>query len=111
MPNTIEALRRRYESAHDDELRFIAAQGGLTEEAKVVLDRELAHRGIRDVQAYKEMLARDEMLRNEELKRKLEWKEKVDRLATRVVVAIILLSFLGGVTGYSSRETIETAWE
>ena|SRR5215467_11638945 len=96
MPDPIEALRRRYETAHDDELRFIAAQGGLTEEAKVLLDRELARRGIRDVQAYKETLAREEMLREQELKRKLEWREKVDRLTPRVAVAIFLLLFLGG---------------
>lgn len=82
----------------DDELRFIASDGGLTEEAKVVLNRELARRGIRDVdvQAYKAALDRDEALRREQLKRRLEHEAKHNRFLTLVYVAILVVFFLVG---------------
>jgi hypothetical protein len=96
MSSLVETLRRRYESLSDDELRFIASEDGLTEEAKVTLERELNRRGIRDVRAYKEMLDRDEVLRREELERKLEHKDKANRSRSRIGVAIVLLLFLAG---------------
>jgi len=98
MPDPIQALGERYRLLSDEELLFIASDGGLTEEAKVVLGRELAWRGIRnvDVQAYKEALDRDEALRTEELKRKLERTEKFHRVYTLVGVATLVLLFLTG---------------
>ena len=98
MPDPIQALGERYRLLSDEELLFIASDGGLTEEAKVVLGRELAWRGIRnvDVQAYKEALDRDEALRTEELKRKLERTEKFHRVYTLVGVAALVLLFLTG---------------
>src|SRR5262245_4501450 len=92
MHDSIETLRQRYESFSDDQLGFIAAEGGLTQEAKAVLDRELARRGIRDVRAYEDTLARDEM----ELNRELELKDKLNRWSDRGGLAIVLLIFLGG---------------
>jgi len=92
MHDPAETLRRRYESLSDDQLGFIAAEGGLTAEAKAVLDRELARRGIRDVQPYRDTVARDEM----ELKRKRALKDKLNRWSDRIGLAIILLFFLGG---------------
>jgi len=92
MHDPIETLRQRYQSLSDDQLGFIAAEGGLTQEAKAMLDRELARRGIRDVRAYEDTLARDEM----ELKRKLELTDKLNRWRDRVGLAIVLLFFLGG---------------
>src|SRR3974390_2696904 len=96
MPTLVDTLRRRYELLSDDELRFIASEGGLTDEAKVTLDRELDRRGIRDVQAYKERLDRDEVQRREELERKREHKDKANRSRSRIGVAIVLLLFLAG---------------
>ena len=92
MHDPIETLRQRYQSLSDDQLGFIAAEGGLTQEAKAMLDRELARRGIRDVRAYEDTLARDEM----ELKRKLELTDKLNRWRDRVGLAIVLLFFLAG---------------
>jgi len=92
MHDSIETLRQRYQSLSDDQLGFIAAEGGLTQEAKAVLDRELARRGIRDVRAYEDTLARDEM----ELKRQLELRDKLNRWKDRFGLAIVLLFFLGG---------------
>ena len=92
MHDPIDTLRQRYQSLSDDQLGFIAAEGGLTQEAKAVLDRELARRGIRDVRAYEDTLARDDM----ELKRQLEVKDKLNRWGDRAGLAIVLLFFLGG---------------
>src|SRR5262249_56971810 len=52
MHDPIETLRQRYQSLSDDQLGFIAAEGGLTQEAKAMLDRELARRGSRELRGY-----------------------------------------------------------
>jgi hypothetical protein len=93
----IKGLGQRYKSLSDDELRFIASAGGLTEEAKAVLDRELTERGIRDVQAYREALDRDDALRRAVLKNKLEEKDKFNRLYNLIGFGLFVLCFLAGV--------------
>jgi hypothetical protein len=91
-----EALRRRYESLHDDELRSIASEGGLTEEAKAVLDRELGRRGIHDIEAYKKALDCGEGLRRQESDSALAQRDKSGRPLTLIGIAIALLLLLAG---------------
>jgi hypothetical protein len=50
----ISSLRQRYLDLSDDELRYIAVTGGLTDQARELLEQELRRRGIGDVSDYRE---------------------------------------------------------
>jgi len=96
MDERLNDLGKRYASASDEELRYIAVTGDLAFDAKPILEKELARRGIRDLEDYKQQLDRDEALRREDLKRRLAEKERVIWRYSRIVGAIFVLLFLAG---------------
>jgi hypothetical protein len=91
------ALRERYSALGDDELQNIAVTGGLTDEARELLEQELRRRGIQDVSEYKEHLRRVDQERLEKKQETLQRKEKSIRLYRRIGYSIALLGILTGL--------------
>jgi hypothetical protein len=91
------ALRERYSALGDDELQNIAVTGGLTDEARELLEQELRRRGIQDVSEYKEHLQRVDQERLEKKQETLQRKEKSIRLYRRIGYSIALLGILTGL--------------
>src|SRR5260370_10262555 len=81
----INSLRQRYLDLSDDERQHIAITGGLTDQARELLEQELRRRGIDDVSEYREHLRRVDP---NYLKDKASCRCLEQRLVTQCVLAI-----------------------
>jgi len=105
MADQIDSLRQRYSALGDDELRNLAISGGLTEQARELLDQELRRRGIEDVGEYKEHLQRVDRDRMEKRQQALERREKSIRLYSRIGYSLTALGILAGLfVRYAQRD-------
>jgi hypothetical protein len=93
----INSLRQRYLDLSDDELRHIAVTGGLTDQARELLEQELRRRGIDDVSEYREHLRRVDQELLEKRQQALQRKEKSIRLYSRMGYGLSLASILAGL--------------
>ena len=91
------SLAERYAALTNDELQNVAVQGGLTDDARELLDRELRRRGIADVEEYKEYLQRVDQERLSEKHQALQRKEKSIRLHSRMGYGISILGIFAGL--------------
>jgi hypothetical protein len=97
MTERTNSLRERYSALSDDELQNIAVEGGLSAEARELLDQELRRRGINDLGEYKEHLQRVDQERLEKKQLALQRKEKSIRLYTRLGYGLSLFILLAGL--------------
>lgn len=97
MPNDLDSLRERYSTLADDELQNLAIEGGLTEQARELLDQELRRRGIQDVSGYQEHLERFDQAVREKKQRALQRREARIRWDFRLGCAAALLIFFTGL--------------
>jgi hypothetical protein len=97
MADQMNALRERYSSLADDELKNLAITGGLTEQARELLQQELRRRGIEDVAEYKSYLEREDRKRLNKKQEALERKEKWIRFYTRTGYVLALCGMLYGL--------------
>ena len=93
----IDSLRQRYLDLSDDELRHIAITGGLTDQARELLEQELRRRGINDVSEYREHLRRVDQELLEKRQQALQRKEKSIRFYSRIGYCLSLASILAGL--------------
>jgi hypothetical protein len=93
----INSLRQRYLDLSDDELRHIAVTGGLTDQARELLEQELRRRGIDDVSEYREHLRRVDQALLQKRQQALQRKEKSIRLYSRMGYGLSLASILAGL--------------
>jgi hypothetical protein len=93
----ISSLRQRYLDLSDDELRYIAVTGGLTDQARELLEQELRRRGIGDVSEYREHLRRVDQESLEKRQQALQRKETSIRLYSRVGYCLSLFAILAGL--------------
>jgi ElaB/YqjD/DUF883 family membrane-anchored ribosome-binding protein len=91
------SLRDRYSALSDDELQNLAVTGGLTDQARELLEQELRRRGIEDVSEYREYLERVDRERLERSRQRIEQKEKYIRLYSRIGYSITSLGILAGL--------------
>ena len=91
------ALREYYRALSDDELQNLVMTGGLTEEARELLNLELGRRGIQDVSEYREHLERYDADHREKRQRALERQEKRIRLERRLGYGLALIGMLVGL--------------
>ena len=91
------SLRARYSALSDDELQNVAVEGGLSDEARELLDQELRRRGIDDVGEYKEYLQRVDQERLKKKQLALQRKEESIRLYSRTGYGISLFGVLAGL--------------
>jgi hypothetical protein len=98
MESNSNSLREHYSSLTDDELKYIAITGGLTTAAREVLEQELHHRGISDVNEYEEHLQHAEQKR---LEKKDKDRKTHANSATRILrgCAAFAANFLAAITG------------
>jgi hypothetical protein len=92
----INSLRQRYLNLSDDELQPIAVTGGLTDQARELLEHELRRRGIEDVSEYREHLRRVDQEQLEKKQQALQRKEKSIRLYSRMGYCLSLFAILAG---------------
>jgi hypothetical protein len=97
MTERTNSLRERYSALSDDELQNVAVEGGLSAEARELLDQELRRRGINDLGEYKEHLQRVDQERLEKKQLALQRKEKSIRLYTRLGYSLSLFILLAGL--------------
>ncbi len=97
MADQIDSLRQRYSALGDDELQNIAVTGGLTDQARELLEQELRPRGIDDLTEYKEHLQRVDQERLEKKQKTLQRKEKSIRLYSRAGYGISLFGMAAGL--------------
>lgn len=97
MTERINSLTDRYTALTDDELQNVAIEGGLTDDARELLDQELRRRGIADVGEYKQYLQRVDQERLTEKHQALQRKEKSIRLYSRMGYAISIFGTLAGL--------------
>jgi hypothetical protein len=93
----INSLRQRYLDLSDDELQHIAITGGLTDQARELLEHELRRRGIEDVSEYREHLRRVDQERLKNKQQALQRKEKSIRLYSRMGYGLSLFAILAGL--------------
>jgi hypothetical protein len=93
----INSLRQRYLDLSDDELRHIAISGGLTDQARELLEQELRRRGIDDVSEYREHLRRVDQQLLQKRQQALQRKETSIRLYSRIGYGLSLASILAGL--------------
>jgi hypothetical protein len=91
------SLRQRYLDLSDDELRYIAVTGGLTDQAWELLEQELRRRGIGDVSEYREHLRRVDQESREKRQQALQRKETSIRLYSRVGYCLSLFAISAGL--------------
>jgi hypothetical protein len=107
MADEINTLRERYSVLSDDELQNLAITGGLTDQARELLDQELRRRGIEDVSEYREHLQRVDRERVEKKQQALQRKENYIRLYSRIGYSISALGILAGLfVRYVQRDEI-----
>ena len=97
MTERIHSLRERYSALSDDELQSVAIDGGLTDDARELLDQELRRRGINDVTEYKEYLQCMDQERLREKQQALQRREKSIRLYSRMGYGISLFGIFAGL--------------
>lgn len=97
MTEWIHSLRERYSDLSDDELQSVAIDGGLTDDARELLDQELRRRGINDVTEYKDYLQRVDQERLREKQQALQRREKSIRLYGRMGYGISLFGIFAGL--------------
>jgi hypothetical protein len=97
MTERTNSLRERYVALTDDELQNVAIEGGLTDDARELLDQELRRRGIADVGEYKQYLERVDQERLREKHQALQRKEKSIRLYSRMGYGISIFGILAGL--------------
>jgi hypothetical protein len=93
----ISSLRQRYLDLSDDELQHIAVTGGLTDQARELLEQELRRRGIGDVSEYREHLRRVDQESLEKRQQALQRKETSIRPYSRVGYVLSLFAILAGL--------------
>ena len=81
----------------DDELQNVAIEGGLTGDARELLDQELRRRGIADVGEYKQYFQGVDQKRLTEKRQALQRKEKSIRLYSRMGYEISIFGILAGL--------------
>ncbi len=93
MIHDLNALRERYSALQDDELQNLAVGGGLTDQARELLDQELRRRGILDVSGFKEHLDRYDQHVRDKKQQALQRREKRIRLQLQLgyIVAFFVL--------------------
>ena len=107
MAEEINSFRERYSVLSDDELQNLAITGGLTDQARELLEQELRRRGIEDVTEYREHLERVDRERLEKKQRALERKENYNRFYSRIGYSISTLGVLAGLfVRYVQRDEI-----
>jgi len=107
MADEINTLRERYSVLSDDELQNLAITGGLTDQARELLDQELRRRGIEDVSEYREHLQRVDREHVEKKQQALQRKENYIRLYSRIGYGISALGILAGLfVRYVQRDEI-----
>jgi hypothetical protein len=97
MTERTNSLREHYGALTDDELQNVAIEGGLTDDARALLDQELRRRGIADVGEYKQYLERVDQERLREKHQALQRKEKSIRLYSRMGYGISIFGILAGL--------------
>ena len=97
MTERIHSLRERYSALSDDELQSVAIDGGLTDDARELLDQELRRRGINDVTEYKEYLQCMDQERLRKKQQALQRREKSIRLYSRMGYGISLFGIFAGL--------------
>jgi hypothetical protein len=97
MTERTNSLRERYSALSDDELQNVAIDGGLTDEARDLLDQELHRRGIDDVGEYQEYLQRVDRERLGKKQQALQRREKSIHLYSRIGYGISLFGILAGL--------------
>jgi hypothetical protein len=107
MAEEINSFRERYSVLSDDELQNLAITGGLTDQARELLEQELRRRGIEDVSEYREHLERFDREHLEKKRQALERKENYNRLYSRIGYSISTLGILAGLfVRYVQRDEI-----
>jgi hypothetical protein len=107
MADEINTLRERYSVLSNDELQNLAITGGLTDQARELLDQELRRRGIEDVSEYREHLERFDREYLEKKRQALERKENYNRFYTRTGYGLACLGILAGLfVRYVQRDEI-----
>ncbi|HXC48622.1 MAG TPA: hypothetical protein VNU20_10030 [Candidatus Sulfotelmatobacter sp.] len=107
MAEEINSFRERYSVLSDDELQNLAITGGLTDQARELLEQELRRRGIEDVSEYREHLERFDREHLEKKWQALERKENYNRLYSRIGYSISTLGILAGLfVRYVQRDEI-----
>jgi hypothetical protein len=97
MTEWAHSLTERYVALTDDELQNVAIEGGLTDDARELLDQELRRRGIADVGEYKQYLQGVDQKRLTEKHQALQRKEKSIRLYSRMGYGISIFGILAGL--------------
>ena len=97
MTERTNSLTERYAALTDDELQNVAIEGGLTDDARELLDQELRRRGIADVGEYKQYLQRVDQEWLTEKHQALQRKEKSIRLYSRMGYGISIFGILAGL--------------
>ena len=97
MADEINTLRERYSVLSNDELQNLAITGGLTDQARELLDQELRRRGIEDVSEYREHLQRVDREYVEKKQQALQRKESYIRLYSRIGYSISAFGILAGL--------------
>jgi len=107
MAEEINSFRERYSVLSDDELQNLAITGGLTDQARELLEQELRRRGIEDVSEYREHLERFDREHLEKKRQALERKENYNRFYTRTGYGLASLGILAGLfVRYVQRDEI-----
>ena len=97
MTERTSSLTERYVALTDEELQSIAIEGGLTDDARELLDQELRRRGIVDVGKYKQYLQGVDQKRLTAKRQALQRKEKSIRLYVRTGHGISIFGILTGL--------------
>lgn len=97
MTERTSSLTERYVALADEELQNIAIEGGLSDDARELLDQELRRRGIVDVGEYKQYLQGVDQKRLTEKHQALQRKEKSIRLYGRIGYGISIFGILAGL--------------
>jgi hypothetical protein len=107
MADEINTLRERYSVLSNDELQNLAITGGLTDQARELLEQELRRRGIEDVSEYREHLERFDREHLEKKRQALERKENYNQFYTRTGYGLACLGILAGLfVRYVQRDEI-----
>jgi hypothetical protein len=97
MTERTNPLREHYSALSDDELQHVAIDGGLTDDARELLEQELGRRGIHDLGEYKEHLQRVDLERLTKKQQALERKERSIRLYIRLGYGLAVFILLVGL--------------
>ena len=96
MTDPIDSLRRRYSVLSNDELQNVAVTGGLSVEARELLNLELQRRGIEDVSEYREDQRRAEQDYLRKKQEALERREQSIRLYGYIGYSLACVGVLAG---------------